>query len=101
MSETYRFTCKADPSKDFDVNVSDTFDIGSVIESMTKTGFEVVCLSDGHSLAIEPKSTDRIPDFHCDLCGSPMDFISDTIGHSCRNRNCLLHVRRGLCEELA
>ena len=99
MSVSYKFTCAADPTKDFELNVHESLDLGYYIDAMTKTGFtvqgpeikpDVIETVDG-MVVIEPKVW---PDtLECGHCGDTMDLVSIEKGYSCRNEECFLHFR--------
>ena len=91
MSVTYKFTCKADPTKDFEMSVDESLNMVEYIDSLTKTGFIVHGPVDKIYL-FEPK---RMPDrMDCDACGhGQLRFISIELGYSCNNDHCVLHFR--------
>jgi hypothetical protein len=97
MSVTYKFSCKADPSHDFELNVHESRDMSYYIDVLTKTGFTVQSYPDviqtaNGAVVIEPKTW---PDtLECGHCGETMDLVSIDVGYSCRNEDCVLHFRQ-------
>ena len=98
MFTTYKFVCKADPAKNFEMGVdSSLINLNYYIDAMVKSGFEVhgpdVIHTVNGPVAIEPKQLDGwLDEKPCSCCGDVMDLISIEDGYSCRNEECILHT---------
>jgi len=96
MFVMYKFTCKANHLKDFEVGVDDSMDMNSYIDAMVRTGFEVegpdnIVYTVNGAIAIELKEWPKT--ITCSHCGLIMDLVSIDEGYSCRNKGCLLHFK--------
>lgn len=92
----YKFTCTADPSKNFEVSAHESLDMHCYIDAMIMDGFEVMGPNNvvhtlSGAMAVEPKLWPET--LECGHCGDTMDLVSIEDGYSCRNRGCLLHFK--------
>jgi len=96
MLSTYKFTCAADPSKNFEMVVSEDMDVTGYVDAMVKTGFKVegpdnIIHTVNGATIVEPKMWSE-KTIECGYCGDTMDLVSIEDGYSCRNKDCELHL---------